>query len=355
MSKLITTLCAGLPLTSSDCSEHQRFIDVRHSGSIVQPMRPITGVVQHYPWGTTDEIPRLLGAAPDGQPWAEYWLGTHPHGPSTCDDGSPLSALAGELPYLLKLLSADRPLSLQAHPNAEQAEQGFAEGYFSDPRPKPELLIAVTEFTALCGVRPIAHTIELLTELGLVQLANRLSSQGAMSVITDLYRSNIDVSSIVKACASSTTNEAQLVVQLNEMYPNEPSAAVALLLNLVHLKPGEAIHLDAGNLHAYISGTGIELMASSNNVVRGGLTSKPIDVDLLLSIIDPTPLERPTLAGVGSFDLKGVGIRISRVNAGEQVTADIHSLAIRDDGIAFYTAPGETINSTIGCWAVLGS
>lgn len=318
-------------------------------------MRPINGVVQHYPWGTTDEIPRFLGSEPDGQPWAEYWLGTHPHGPSTCADGSPLSELTGELPYLLKLLSADRPLSLQTHPNARQAEQGFTEGYFADPEPKPELLIALNEFTALCGIRPIANTIELLTELGLVQLTKQLSSQGAMSVITDLYRSDIDVSSIVKACESSTTDEAQLVLHLNEMYPNEPSVAVALLLNLVRLKPGEAIHLDAGNLHAYISGTGIELMAPSDNVVRGGLTTKPIDVDLLLSIIDPTPLERPVLARSNSYELHGVSIRISRVDVGERVTANIHSLAFRDDGMAFYTAPGETIDSTIGCWAVLGS
>jgi len=318
-------------------------------------MRPITGVVQHYPWGTTDAIPQFLGQEPDGQPWAEYWLGTHPNGPSTFTDGSSLAAQTGELPYLLKLLSAERPLSLQTHPNSHQAKHGFEQGYFSDPNPKPELLIALTEFTALCGVRPIAHSVELLTDLGLVHFAQQLLAQGPKSVITDAYHSRIDIPSIVKACAASTTKEAQLVVRLNEMYPNEPSVAVALLLNLVQLQPGEAIHLDAGSLHAYVSGTGIELMAPSDNVVRGGMTSKPVDVDLLLSIIDPTPLESPVLTTSSSYELGGVGIRISRVEASDLLTADIHSLAISDDGAAFYTAPGETIDSRIGCWAVLGA
>ena len=317
-------------------------------------MRPITGVVQHYPWGTTDAIPRLLGQDPDGRPWAEYWLGTHSNGPAMFTDGFPLAEATNELPYLLKLLSAGQPLSLQTHPNASQAERGFAEGYFSDPNPKPELLVALTEFTALCGIRPIADTIELLTELGLTNLAAQLSSDGIMSVIDDIYRSSIAVSPIIDACASSAAPEASLVLELNTMYPSEPSIAVALLLNLVRLQPGEALRLEAGNLHAYITGTGIELMAPSDNVVRGGMTTKPIDVDLLLSIVDPTPLQQPVLEISDRFELNEIGVQLSRVSVGEQVTADIHSIAIRDDGVTFYTAPGEQIDSTVDCWAVLG-
>lgn len=318
-------------------------------------MRPITGVVQHYPWGTTNEIPRLLGLEPDGQPWAEYWLGTHAHGPSTFADGSPLREVTDELPYLLKLLSADRPLSLQTHPNSQQAEQGFAEGYFADPYPKPELLIALTEFTALCGIRPIADTVELLTQLGRTDLAEQLSTYGPMSVISDIYRSAIDIPSIVSACAASTAPEAQLVLRLNEMYPNEPSVAVSLLLNRVCLRPGEALHLRAGNLHAYIAGTGIELMAASDNVVRGGLTNKPVDVDLLLEIVDLTPLAEPVIPISDCFTLHDSNVRICRVRTGDRVISDIHSLGIRDDGVAFYTAPGDEIDSTVDCWAVLGS
>jgi mannose-6-phosphate isomerase len=324
-------------------------------GSIVLLMRPITGVVQHYDWGTTDAIPKFLGATPDGQPWAEYWLGTHHRGPSTFEDGVALETVTGELPYLLKLLSAGNPLSLQTHPNSEQAARGFASGYFADPHPKPELLIATTEFTALCGIRPVDDSVALLRALGLDGVAGRLISVGPQAVIADLYFGRLDAQTIVSACARSALPEAALMSRLDAKYPGEPSVAVTLLLNLVTLEPGEALRLEAGNLHAYVSGTGIELMASSDNVVRGGLTTKPVDVELLLSTLDATPLAQPVLPAGESFELGGAGVRLCRLHAGSQAVADIHSIALRDDGIAFYTAPGASIDSTVGCWVVVGA
>ena len=119
-------------------------------------------MVQHYAWGDPRFIPDLLGVEPDGRPWAELWLGTHPGGPATLADGEPLERLTGRLPYLLKVLAAAEPLSLQAHPSRAQAEAGFAAGRYPDPEPKPELLCALTPFEAFCGVRPVAATLDLL-------------------------------------------------------------------------------------------------------------------------------------------------------------------------------------------------
>ena len=318
-------------------------------------MKPISGVAQHYPWGTYEAIPRFLGLEPDGKPWAEYWLGTHPNGPATTEDGSPLSSLTGELSYLLKLLSAQQPLSLQTHPNRKQAQQGFGLGKFADPNPKPELLCAITEFTALCGFRPIADSVVLLTELGLDNVAQQLVEEGLRHLVTGLYHRIIDSQPIVSACEESDLREAQLITKLHAMYPDDPSVAVSLLLNLVTLQPGQALRLDAGNLHAYVSGTGIELMAASDNVVRGGLTNKPVDVDLLLEIIDTNALHDPVLPTGQSYELTNVGVTLRRVNIGDEVVTDIYSLSIRDDGVCCYTPPGETIDSSVGSWVVVSA
>src|SRR4051794_6062880 len=111
-------------------------------------VQSVTGIVQHYAWGDHEFIPRLLGRAPDGRPWAELWLGTHPNGPALLADGRPLLEVTGPLPYLLKVLAAAEPLSLQAHPSRAQAVAGYDAGRYPDPEPKPELLCALTPFTA---------------------------------------------------------------------------------------------------------------------------------------------------------------------------------------------------------------
>ena len=127
---------------------------------------PVEGVVQHYAWGDPTFIPELLGVTADGRPWAELWLGTHPNGPTTTADGQALGELTGELPYLLKVLAAAEPLSLQVHPTASQAVDGFARGVYPDDRAKPELLCALTRFDALCGVRSVDATLTLLDAIG---------------------------------------------------------------------------------------------------------------------------------------------------------------------------------------------
>jgi len=301
----------------------------------------VEGIVQHYDWGDPAFIPELLGLEPDGRPWAELWLGTHPNGPSALDDGTPLAEVTGPLPYLLKVLACARPLSLQTHPNEDQARAGFDRGTFVDPNPKPELLCALTPFQALCGVRPVDATLALLRDLRVDELAHVVADHGPGAALRGIYRRTIDAGPIVEACSGSARPEAEWVRRLADRYPGEPSVAATLLLNLVTLEPGEAIRLDAGNLHAYLHGAGIELMGASDNVVRGGLTTKPVDVDLLLDTVDPTPLISPMLPKGMRYDLPEAGVSLLRLPPGESRVAVGHELSIDLLGNSWYAAPGD--------------
>ncbi len=307
-------------------------------------MQPITGVVQHYVWGDHEFIPRLLGVEADGRPWAELWLGTHPSGPATLPDGRPLDEVTGPLPYLLKVLAAAEPLSLQAHPGREQARAGFAAGRYPDPEPKPELLCALGPFEAFCGVRPVDATLSLLDELGAGELASVLRRHGPGEAIEALYRGRIPVEPIVAAAADSARPEATWVRRLAERYPGDASVAVTLLLNHVRLAAGEAIRLGPGNLHAYLGGAGIELMGASDNVVRGGLTVKPVDVDDLLAVLDPTPLADPVLPPAVEYPLSETSIRLVRLAgpACREATAD--ELVVTSDGHTLHLSPGDVLD-----------
>jgi len=317
-------------------------------------MQRIEGVVQHYEWGDPTFIPTLLGHEPDGRPWAELWLGTHPNGPARFTDGRPLSEATGELPYLLKVLAAAGPLSLQTHPSAGRARAGHARGVYPDPNPKPELLCALTEVEALCGFRPVDATLALLADLGrgASALADAIVDGGPGAALEQLYRGKLDPQPIIAACADSNTLEATWVRRLADRYPGEPSVAATLLLNLVTLAPGQAVRLDAGNLHAYLRGAGIELMGNSDNVVRGGLTVKPVDVDELLAVVDPTPLAEPIMVGEGRYELPAAGVALMRVDPGDTHVATGHELAIDLAGGQWYLAPGDTLSPTIATYTV---
>ena len=309
-------------------------------------------MVQHYTWGDPVFLPELFGLEPDGRPWAEYWLGTHRNGPSRLDDGGLLGDLTGELPYLLKILAAAEPLSLQTHPDAEQARDGFERGLFTDPYPKPELLCAVTRFEALCGIRPVPATLALLDELEIVDLARVLTADGPAATLAGLYRGEIASAPVIDACRSSRLPEAEWVRRLANRYPGQPSVAVALLLNYVVLSPGQALRLDAGNLHSYLHGAGIELMGPSDNVVRGGLTDKPVDVEHLLEIVDATPLEHPVLDVGERYDLPAVGVSLIRLEPGHEHVAAGHELAVDLTGAAWYYASGERIVTETATYVV---
>ena len=311
-------------------------------------MQQITGVVQHYPWGDRQFIPELFGRQPDGTPWAELWLGTHPSGMSRLPDGRDLETATGTLPYLLKVLAAAEPLSLQTHPSAEQAQAGYQAGRYADPYPKPELLCALTEFEAFCGVRPIDETIALLEEIGLRRFAAAFETSGVSATIAALLRGKVDVGLMVEACAESRRPEARWAVRLAELYPGDPSVAVTLLLNYVQLEPGEAIRLAPGNLHSYLGGAGIELMGASDNVVRAGLTTKPVDIAMLLEVMDPTPLLDPVMSAARVYALTDTSIRLLRLAGPAERLAKTHELVVVVPGRVGYLAPGDRLEIAAG-------
>ncbi|HEY1530174.1 MAG TPA: mannose-6-phosphate isomerase, class I [Galbitalea sp.] len=282
----------------------------------------ITNAPRDSAWGSLTAIADLLGQKPTGKPEAEYWLGTHPVSPSIITDGD--TSAVGEplsqrttLPFLLKVLAADSPLSLQAHPNTAQAEAGFdrenragialdnPNRNYRDARHKPELIYALSaEFAALCGFRPVAATRELLAALGpdaaVDGLLGRLADDSSLRPVFEWLLTRGDgvpelVARVVDLAARRSEPEFEMVGTLAEGYPGDPGIVLALLLNRVVLDPGQALYLPAGNIHAYLRGVGIELMASSDNVLRGGLTPKHVDVPELLAILDFSPLPIPML------------------------------------------------------------
>lgn len=334
-------------------------------------MHLVAGVAQHYAWGDEHAIPDLLGIEPDGRPWAELWFGTHHGAPARLADGRLLADVAGPLPYLAKLLAAGEALSLQTHPSADRASEGFAREeaagipddaahrVYRDASAKPEMVIALTPFEALCGFRPLAGTRGVLTHLGLTDLAARLDSDGLPAIVDALYRGRIDVDAVVAACRHHLCPEAILVTALAEQYRGDPSIAVTLLLNRVSLAPGQAIFVDAGNLHAYLHGVGVEVMGASDNVVRGGLTPKHIDVDELLEVLDVAPLADPIVRAVRDGDwwaytTPGTPFRTWRADLGDDPL--VHTASSRElllctagpvaplgRGGGAYLAPGDSV------------
>ena len=270
-------------------------------------MHRVHGRAQHYAWGDPTSIPEMVGDAPDGRPWAEWWMGTHPLAPSTLDDGSGLHSVAGELPYLLKLMAAAQPLSLQTHPDRITAEAGFEheehlgiprdspQRIYRDPFAKPEMLCALTTFDTLCGFRPVDDTISLLHEIDAHDLAGFLQHERLATTVAALYRGEFDPKPSIASCRQHDRAEARLVCELADQYPGDPSVVVTLLLNRVMLSAGEAVFLGPGNLHAYLRGFGVEVMGNSDNVVRGGMTPKHIDVEELLRVLDFEALPDPVV------------------------------------------------------------
>jgi mannose-6-phosphate isomerase len=294
----------------------------------------LTNSPRDYAWGSTTAIADLLGRPRSGSPEAEYWLGTHPGSPSHLrdpaeHDGANLLSQLTTLPFLLKVLAADAPLSLQAHPTQAQARAGFerenALGIpldspnrnYRDSHHKPELIYALSdEFVALCGFRPVAATRTLLAELGddplISEFRARLADDDSLPPLLEWLLSRSDgvdelVAQVVERSTTLDGAEFAMVGDLAAAYPGDPGIVVALLLNRVVLSPGQALYLPAGNIHAYLRGVGIELMSASDNVLRGGLTPKHIDVAELLGVLDfragPPPLMAPDdpAAGVRVF------------------------------------------------------
>jgi mannose-6-phosphate isomerase len=328
-------------------------------------MQLLVGVVKPYLWGSTTAIPAILGTEETGEPQAEYWLGAHPGGPATiAGEGlgdwlasrpdalgaGSRAAFGDQLPFLMKVLAAERPLSLQAHPTREDAEKGFAaeeaagvpvdspERSFKDRWPKPEMIVALGPFEALSGFRSPWETAALFQALGvpdetLKPIVGPLLARDGSSALAQVFLDCLGggelraglVSEVLAAAVRHTEDEgelgefARLAVLLDENYPGDPSLLAALLLNHVHLAPGEAVYTPPGTLHAYLSGTGIEIMAASDNVLRGGLTSKYVNVPALASCLTfeaaggGVITAAPEGAGVFSYDTPDPEFHLWRV------------------------------------------
>ena len=321
-----------------------------------------------YAWGSATAIASLLGYEPTGLPEAELWLGTHPGSPARILDpqqvggflsldqwiaaapeetlGASLAKSRGELPFLLKLLAAAHPLSLQSHPSLSQAREGFARENaagvplsavtrnYKDPNHKPELIVALSDiFDALCGFRVLAETLFIFRALHhrtvalgqsvpalaafIAELSVRsergddaaalrwavswllrgdqdpgsVEQKGVQQLVGEVTAVAALLATLLAATVAASPEESEVVpvaietiLLLSSEYPGDPGVVVALLLNRVRLSRGEALYLPAGNMHAYLTGFGVELMASSDNVLRGGLTAKHIDVDELVAV-----------------------------------------------------------------------
>ena len=301
------------------------------STDISKPLK-MKNPIQTYAWGSHSAIADLLGKAePTPKPQAELWMGAHPKASSevwyqerwqALDQliseypqellGELVTARFGpQLPFLFKVLAVEKPLSIQAHPDKVQAEAGFyrenragidlnaARRNYTDSNHKPECICAITPFTGLCGFRTLA---DMMTLLGTVwpqrhnHLLTLLTTQGiraffaGLMALTDKDRVGIITESVENASNLHKTSPAfYWMSQLNQLYPNDIGVLAPLWLHVVDLKPGEAIYLPSRQLHAYLKGVGIEIMANSDNVIRGGLTPKHIDVPELMTVLDFSP------------------------------------------------------------------
>ncbi|MFZ0240122.1 MAG: mannose-6-phosphate isomerase, class I [Desulfobacterales bacterium] len=293
----------------------------------------LKNMVQPYAWGSHTAIPELLGVRPEpGLPQAELWMGAHPKAPSQVEvNGKWLSleelvnrypqeilgretaaAFGGTLPFLFKVLAAARPLSLQAHPSLIQAREGFerenARGIplddpqrnYRDANHKPECLCALTPFWALHGFRQISETLVLAGRLDLPVfedllsvLRNKPDARGlksffkTMMTLPDAQRTTLTAQAIDRAARLAAADPVyRWMGELGAAYPGDIGLFAPIFLNLILLQPGQALYLPAAELHAYLAGTGIELMANSDNVLRGGLTPKHVDVAELLRVLN---------------------------------------------------------------------
>ena len=306
-------------------------------------MQLIRGAIRTYAWGSRNAIAEFTGRpTPTAHPEAELWLGAHPADPAQLEgphgETSLLDAISADpegqlgsavrdrfgdvLPFLVKVLAADEPLSLQAHPSAEQAVEGYQREdrrgvplnspvrNYRDRSHKPELLVALGDFEALAGFRPAARSVALMRAFEVPELepfigllADQSDASGLRALFTTWITApqpDLDLLipavlegavSYIRSGAKEFASESRAVLELGERYPGDAGVLASLLLNRISLTCGEGIYLPAGNLHSYLEGMAMEVMANSDNVLRGGLTPKHVDVPELLRVLDFTPVD----------------------------------------------------------------
>jgi mannose-6-phosphate isomerase len=351
--------------------------------------------VRAYAWGSPTVIPELLGVPPTGEPQAELWIGAHPGAPSTVDvDGvrltlgeliekdpegmlgpATLARFGPRLPYLLKILAIDQPLSIQAHPTTDQAEAGFAaeeaagvpvdapHRLYRDRSHKPEMVVALTDITALMGFRPPVDAAAVLEELDVPVLRDEADvlRHGGRSGLEQVVRRWLLmpadevaplVAAVVEAARPLATELGQLIVTLGELYPGDRGVLLALLMRYERLRSGEAAFIPAGVPHAYLNGVAVEPQASSDNTLRAGLTPKHVaaaELDRVLRFDTEGELRvRPQRVGpdhavfapsVDEFHMDELVLRDAPVSFG----AGEPRIVLVTDGSAVLTASGAAV------------
>lgn len=325
----------------------------------------LNNVVQNYAWGSETAITDYFGIAnTKGKPQAEIWMGIHPNG---CSESvyngenvslydiiikDPVSMLGkrtmesfGTLPYLFKVLAAEQALSIQVHPNKQQAEIGFKSEQdrgvpisapfcnYKDSNHKPELVYAISEYQAMNGFRSIDEIIEHFFDLAISELRELVddlisnqTSSGLSKFFSELLllegqQKQAAINALMAKVSVNDTELFKLIAELERQYPNDIGLFSPLILNVITLKPGEAMFLDAETPHAYIKGVALEIMANSDNVLRAGLTSKHIDVEELIkstrfeSLAFERLLLKPTIYGdISEFEVPVSDFKFAIVN-----------------------------------------
>ena len=364
---------------------------------------PMENKIQNYAWGSTSSIHDLFGFENESQqPQAEVWMGTHPKGCSmvTFDKHLiPLSELInsnksaylssdiaqefGDLPFLFKILAADKALSIQVHPSKSQAEKGFEQEEqagisltannrnYKDANHKPELVYALTDYQAMNGFRAYDEIIEFFTDLHIFDLKELVksfsytpTSQGlkeffsGLLTLSEQRKHNALDQLLTYAQAHQEQTEFALIIELNHQYPYDVGLFSPLLLNVITLQSGEAMYLSANTPHAYIKGTGLEIMANSDNVLRAGLTPKHIDVNELIECTDFIPIAfddlilSPQKEGLfDSYDIPVNDFNFGVIHSPKDTKVEIHSAEILmaiDSDVELYSQNEEVIILTKG-------
>jgi mannose-6-phosphate isomerase len=380
-----------------------------------QPQPPaglLTNQIRPYAWGSRTAIAHLTGRTPGDRPEAELWMGAHPGAPSRTDRGNGPEPLDGiiardparelgesvagrfgpRLPFLLKVLAAEHALSVQVHPTTEQAEAGFAaeqaagvpldapHRIYKDAHHKPEMLCALSEFDALCGFREPAATADLLAALRLpvldhwIAVLRTADPETALRTVltealgTDRPRGTAAAAALAGALESAAgapgpyARSYAAYAAAARDYPADPGLVAALLLNHVRLRPGEALFLDARVPHAYLHGTGVEVMANSDNVLRCGLTPKHVDVGALAAVVDfrPGPPSLvPATPGAGAevhYRTPAAEFALSRLEVPGAVTLEDDGpqiLLCTEGSVVLRQAPGTSLTLGRGASAFL--
>jgi mannose-6-phosphate isomerase len=377
----------------------------------------ISAVVKEYEWGNTSFIADFLAYGQDGKRRAEAWWATHPDGESlVVGSNEPLGAFLAKdalhwfgeehlavygpvLPLLLKVLAIDRPLSLQVHPTKEQAQAGWESEQtireriskerwnYKDSNGKPEMAYVLTPTTVMCGFRPLDEIRTVLKSVMpnaynehflfldeeekpsvlLRQLLKTLYglAQEELGALLDEYLSSVKTdASLERDSGGVFLSPADIVLSLSAEYPKDPGLLSPFLLNVLHLKEGEALYLEPRTLHAYVKGNVIEVMSASDNVLRGGLTTKKVDVRELLKVLetDEQQIEAaPTVVGSsGRLHIltPTEDFHLMVLHSGTYEISDrrsIELLLVAEGSAVFTSADGKTALKQGSCYVVAAS